>query len=75
MTGREKQALGWVGVVLHRMPVLVGPEWLLSQSSYLAGVKATHWVTSTQVLGVDGPCVPEAAVTELGINEVDLGLL
>lgn len=60
--------------MLHGLPALLGPEWLVPHS-YLAGVDATHWVSSTQVLSVDGPCVPEAAVTELGINDVDLGLL
>lgn len=64
--GKARPGLCWVA--------LLGAEKFVSHS-YLAGVDATHWVASTQVLSVDGPCVPEAAVTELDINEVDLGLL
>lgn len=74
MSGQAKQVLGCVGVVLLRLPALLGAAWLVSHS-YLAGVDATLWVTSTQVLSVDGPCIPEAAVTEPDVNKVDLGLL
>ena len=48
--------------------------WLVARS-YLAGVDATLRIASTDVVGVDGPFVPAAAVTDPGINEVDLGLL
>lgn len=41
----------------------------------LAGVDATLHITSTQVVGLDGPSIPPAAVAELGVNEMDHGLL
>lgn len=43
--------------------------------SYLAGVNATLRVASTQVVGVDVPTVPLAAVADLDVDKVDLGLL
>ena len=43
--------------------------------SYLAGVDAALRVTSTQVVAVEHPVVPVAAVAEVEVEEVDLGLL
>ena len=54
--------------------VLLGAEWVMA-CSYLAGVNVAFWVTSTQVVGVDVPCIPVSAVAELEIDELDPGLL
>lgn len=48
---------------------------LTCSTSYLAGVDATLRIASAQVVAVDGPSVPPAAVAEVDINELDLGLL
>ena len=48
--------------------------WLVARS-YLAGVNAALRIASTDVVRVDGPSVPPAAVTDVDINEADLGLL
>ena len=44
-------------------------------SSYLAGVDAALRVTSTHVVGMDSPSIPVAAVADVEVNELDLGLL
>lgn len=56
------------------VPVLLGAEGLITRS-YLAGVDAALGVPCTQVAGVDDSRVPPAAVAELRVHEVDLGLL
>ena len=44
-------------------------------SSYLAGVDAALRVTSTHVVDMDSPSIPAAAVAEVEVKELDLGLL
>jgi len=44
-------------------------------SSYLAGVDAALRVTSTHVVDMDSPSIPVAAVADVEVNELDLGLL
>ena len=48
---------------------------VLACSSYLAGVDAALRITSTQVVAVHSPSIPAAAVAEVEVNELHLGLL
>ena len=67
--GRDGARLGGCGGA-----ACAAGAWLVARS-YLAGVDAALRIAGTDVVGVDGPPVPAAAVTDPGINEVDLGLL
>lgn len=71
LPGKARAGAGLGGC--HRAACAVGGG--LVARSYLAGVDAALRIASTQVVAVDGPSVPAAAVAELDIDEADLGLL
>ena len=71
-TGQAKPAPGCLGGCAG---AVCAAGCCLVAGSYLAGVDAALRVASTQVVGVDGPCVPPAAVAEADVDEVNLGLL
>lgn len=78
-SGGDPELEGWftcAGVHLGRnvRAKYMAVCWLVA-CSYLAGVDATLHITSTQVVGLDGPSIPPAAVAEFEVDEIDHGLL
>lgn len=78
-SGGDTQLEGWftcAGVHLGRnvRAKYMAVCWLVA-CSYLAGVDATLHITSTQVVGLDGPSIKLSAVADFEVDEIDHGLL
>lgn len=78
-SGGDPEQEGWftcAGVHLGRnvRAKYMAVCWLVA-CSYLAGVDATLHITSTQVVGLDGPSIKLSAVADFEVDEIDHGLL